>query len=275
MVPPRRCRRVHCICRRSRSSRQSGRQTEASPVLMNTAEVSIEQLLIGFMVLLIVGLLISDPTEFITGLKDNPALALGLAGAAYLIGAIYDRVADTLVGDIAGHHRSLFFLKNGGFAEDRFRIGILKNEQATQYAGYMRTRMRLTRAVATLVPALTVAYVVFIRFQQLPAPPPSFRNFAAVLLAVVYTLAFLSKFAKGPKLRGVKAQRTEHIKLDDYQRNGDLVPLWRFIRSDRAVWLACSLFGASVGITLFEPGQRWLLVVPLVGFLLTALAGWS
>jgi hypothetical protein len=228
------------------------------------------------MVLLAVGLLLmSDPTGFIAGLKDNPGVALGLAGTAYLIGVIYDRAADTLVGDIAGHHRSLFFLNNPGFAEDRLRIGILKNEQATQYAGYMRTRMRLTRAVATLTPALTVACVVFIRFQQLAAPPPILRDFAVLLLAVAYTLAFLSKFAKRPRLRGVKPERTEDIKLEDYQRNGDLVPLWRFILSDRAVWLACSLFSAGLVITLYEPEQRWLPVIPVAGLLLTALAGWS
>ena len=91
------------------------------------------------------------------------ALRNGMAlGVAYLIGIVYDRVADTLMEDIEGHYRNLFAVDTGAFAEDRLRIRALRTEQSSSYAGYLRTRIRLSRALATLFPGLSCALAAWL-----------------------------------------------------------------------------------------------------------------
>ena len=90
---------------------------------MKTTELFVEQVLIGFMVLLVGALVFwGDVYAFALKRSDKSLdlIVTGgiLIGTAYLIGMVYDRIADTLLQDIEAQGRLQFALgpfklKNG------------------------------------------------------------------------------------------------------------------------------------------------------------------
>ncbi len=131
--------------------------------------------------------------------KDDKAptwlmLGLGslLVGLAYFVGLVYDRIADSLCTDWEGHNRLRVALKNvpanqatlpstgDPFPADRIRYHIQKTSGLVDWADYLRSRMRLTRALATLVPALGVALATVTH-------TPGKRLLAVLLLIVIYS----------------------------------------------------------------------------------------
>ncbi len=147
---------------------------------MKTTEVFVEQVIIGFIVLGVIVLL--APADLLDiwppgrNTADGPGqtsflqqIGIGgvLVGVAYLLGIVYDRVADTLFQHWEQHGRLKVALadqkadalpiKGDLFPEDRVRHFVLKCSGLADHAGYLRTRLRLTRALATLMPAVGVA----------------------------------------------------------------------------------------------------------------------
>ena len=73
---------------------------------MRTPEIFVEQVLIGFLVLLIPGLIWWDRfAPAWVAPSDKLFTGAALAGAAYLLGIVYDRVTDTLLEDVDQHFR--------------------------------------------------------------------------------------------------------------------------------------------------------------------------
>ncbi|MGI8733497.1 MAG: hypothetical protein ACR2LM_09375 [Pyrinomonadaceae bacterium] len=159
---------------------------------MKTTELFVEQVLIGFLVLLVAALVFwADLYAFLVRRSDKSLelLVTGgvLVGAAYLIGMVYDRVADTLLQDIESHGRLQFALarfkfKTGKvrtnevktekipadeedvkdfdiwvaknrdpFEDGKYRMMVLGSAEATAQMEYLRSRIRLTRAMTTIV----------------------------------------------------------------------------------------------------------------------------
>jgi hypothetical protein len=132
---------------------------------MKTTEVFVEQVLIGFLLLTVVGLALWP--EVIKGLLSGDAAATptldkvvtgaAIIAVAYLLGIVYDRFADTLFQDLEQHYR----LESGMLEESALRLNILHTGgSVADYSDYLRTRLRLTRSLATLVPGLTVAWLM-------------------------------------------------------------------------------------------------------------------
>ena len=82
---------------------------------MNTAEIFVEQVLIGFMVLLILGLPFLPELSVMTAKEwttwQGVGRGAGLVGAAFLLGMVFDQVADTFIEDLDRHERARFALK--------------------------------------------------------------------------------------------------------------------------------------------------------------------
>ncbi len=156
---------------------------------MKTTEVFVEQVIIGFIVLGVIVLLAPADLLDIWPPGRNTADGTGqtsflqqigiggvLVGVAYLLGIVYDRVADTLFQHWEQHGRLQVALgnqrdaelqqKGDPFPEDRIRYVILKNSGLADHAGYLRTRLRLTRALATLIPAIGVAAMPHLPFSR-------------------------------------------------------------------------------------------------------------
>ena len=94
----------------------------------------------------------------------------GVLGVAYLVGVVFDRFADTLLQGHAKHNRIRFALKGRDslstpwadvFPEDRLRIEVmLAGDAGAEWMGYLRSRMRLARAVTVFAPGLTLSVML-------------------------------------------------------------------------------------------------------------------
>lgn len=132
---------------------------------MRTSELLVEPLLIGFAVLITAAFLGSPDLErwFLGASLENVA---GPAVAAYLAGVVFDRLADTILGPLEHHHRLQFALRvrnfsgSDPFPEDTYHIRVMHNEVAWTHASYLRSRIRIIRALLVLTPALGVAVAV-------------------------------------------------------------------------------------------------------------------
>src|SRR5205823_7763116 len=126
---------------------------------MKTTDLFVEQVLIGLLVLLAPGL------AFLAGVRSFLAhnqeltkqLISGalLVAAAYLVGIVYDRVADTLLEDIEQHNRIRYVRRHedrpDDFPETKYRMVVYRTGGASTYAAYLRSRMRLSRALASIL----------------------------------------------------------------------------------------------------------------------------
>jgi hypothetical protein len=143
---------------------------------MKTTDLFIEQVMIGFLVLTMCLLpvypeiaQVSDQKAW--GLKD---LIFGVAavGLAYLCGVVFDRYADACTKRFEKHLRARYALELAGlnttaapdpFPEDRYRIGQLQaSEGINRWFNYLRSMIRLTRALSVFVPGVALASVMAI-----------------------------------------------------------------------------------------------------------------
>jgi hypothetical protein len=136
---------------------------------MKTTELYVEQVFIGFLIILVV--LLPWLPEGIGQLRPLASLAqVAVAGSAaigvaFFIGIPFDRLSDTLVERVDQMHRlSMAYagarsLKSDPvdfFPEDRLLFDCLTDKSLSDRLEYLRSRIRLTRALAVYGPALTV-----------------------------------------------------------------------------------------------------------------------
>lgn len=267
---------------------------------MKTTELFAEQVLIGLLVILIVGLVFSHPLRpLYEKLASSPNLlpqivAGGfLVGAAYLIGMVYDRIADTLLQDLESHGRLHFALKplkikvgkfdkfvvphNDPFEDGKYRILILGNSQATEHMEYLRSRIRLTRALATLIPGIMVS--LLLAKDDGRAGP--WWYVAAVTLPVVYAATLFTKGIKCERVKNYRPPKTYELEeLAKYMTRGRM--LRENVRSPRSVrwfvfqdevWLA--LFLLAVAAVKLVNGSYGRFSVVVAGVVLTVIVGWT
>lgn len=257
---------------------------------MKTTELFVEQVLIGLVVLATGALMISNDL-FQRVLDANLGkIALLLAGA-YLVGIVYDRFGDTLLGHLEQHHRLLFALEQYGksagdpddpYPEARYRIRILADGEASGRAHYLRSRMRLTRALATIVPGLSVAVAVAL------VDEPADRLAGGLLVIGVYALAFIGEVRRGkfkpeefkqdPK-RVRALPKTRHLRDDEIRpwydrRYGNLRSLWVLRRDGN--WLSVLALSVAAGVLAWRYGVPEIAVaISLASLALTGLCLWS
>ena len=122
----------------------------------------------------------------------NFGIGAFLVGVAYFLGLVYDRIADTICGNWEKHNRLQVALRDveladkaklpgsgDPFPEDRIRHVVQKDPGLVEWADYLRSRMRLTRSLTTLMPALGVTAAVL-------AGNPRNIGIAAFFLIIVY-----------------------------------------------------------------------------------------
>jgi hypothetical protein len=138
---------------------------------MKATEVFVEQVLIGFLVLVALALMFTPEFEEVakllpTDMGGGIAKAIGLTGIAYLVGIPSDRLIDTILAGLEQRSR-LQYAKDkkpaGEYATDWFpegewRLAVLRHGGGplSQF-NYLRSRIRLSRALAAICPVLTLA----------------------------------------------------------------------------------------------------------------------
>src|SRR3982750_3395687 len=113
---------------------------------MNTTELVVEQLIIGGLVVVAAVALVSP--DLLTHAVDvHIGEALGILGAIYLAGIVYDRIGDTLLQDMERHARIWIGIDKGfvvptrdPFPEDRYRIKVFATDAANAYSEYLKSR---------------------------------------------------------------------------------------------------------------------------------------
>ncbi len=150
---------------------------------MKTTEIFVDQVLIGFMIVA-AGAFPFLP-ELILLFEEQESTAFQIASGAvtvalaYLLGMVVDRLADTFADDLERHHRARFALSvllkclkqsnttafpspwKDPYPEGELRIRALSlNGAIAEQMQYLRTRIRLARSLAVLLPAVTLGLMI-------------------------------------------------------------------------------------------------------------------
>jgi hypothetical protein len=257
---------------------------------MKTTEVFVEQVIIGGLVMLI-GYILFQPQIHArlqgcaTTLPGNQVfiqISLGalLAGAAYLIGIVYDRFTDTMFQDLELDYalkgiKSATELGEDPYPETDYRMALLQYDAAAQREDYFRRRLRLTRAFATLIPGITVATVLCI---SRGSSSESWYKFEAAVIPVAYLLAFLSKNTDCQSIRGQIPRKTNDKEktVEYWQKHGSEAKsaFWRSIRSDSACLILFVIFMSLAAVQACLSARITLSIIMLAGTILAALVTW-
>jgi hypothetical protein len=279
---------------------------------VKTTEIFVEQVLIGALVFGTALLPWWPEVSSLFASNGVGTLGGGVAalGAAYLVGILCDRLADTLTEDLERHHRLRFALAwpvlrdvapprrettdwKDPFPEDELRLTVLRDaEPVVAWLDYHRSRARLTRALAVFLPAATFAAVLTVARLVPPAgwaPGPRL----IVLVPVVYALVVLLGWRRrdhatldarrpiwplAPKTYEADAYHYGHDQgfaiNDDASRSRRWRSLARVLLEDPSVQGAALLHATAIAVAL-GAGRAAIVGVAVAGAGLTVLSAWS
>jgi hypothetical protein len=217
-----------------------------------------------------------------------------LLGFAYLIGMVYDRIADTLLQDLESHSRlqcalESFKIRDYGvdrfsvpptdpFEDGKYRILVLGNSQATDHMEYLRSRLRLTRALATVLPGIMLSLLLAMDWGK----ASSWWMAVAVTLPAIYAATLFLKVSKRRKLfkRPPKTYQLEALREYMYRacmlRENSRPPrhiLWLLFQDE--VWIGLLLLAITASILILSTRFYARFSVVFVGLALTVIVGWS
>lgn len=170
---------------------------------MKTTELFVEQTLTGFLVLTAAAAPFLS-WESLQKLPDDAkggvdiGSAAGAIGAAYLLGVVFDRFADTLLERFNRWNRLLFAIElkeknealspDDPFPEDRLQIEVIhQGDQAWEWMDYLRSRIRIARAMTAFVPALTLSMELAMGHRD----RPDIIRAVLALVVAAYLVSFL------------------------------------------------------------------------------------
>ena len=251
---------------------------------MKTTELFVEPTLTGFLVLTaaaapFVGVkILQEVSDEAKGGLDI-GLAAGAIGAAYLLGVIFDRFADTLLERVNRWNRLLFAIelkeKSEGlspedpFPEDRLQIEVIhQGAEAWEWMDYLRSRIRVARAMAAFVPALTLSMLLAMGLHER-------RGTVQAVLGIVlaaYVMSFLASRILEKSER--RLPKTYHLRTDaDCQRARALMRT----TSEPVFWLGVFLIALGVGVIPLAagPDRAAMAGVLTTGTVLAGISGWA
>ena len=260
---------------------------------MKTTDVFIEQVLIGFLVLAICAVPVLPHLLDLVRDKSSTAKEIGigaaLVGLSYLIGVVFDRYADSLLEHHERHLRIRFALKQARglldreydpFPEDRLRIQQLRDGSAVaQWFAYLRSTIRLSRALTIFTPGLTLAAVMACH----PATP-GWRALGYAVLALCYLALPLGWWLiRSTQDDPYSAPRTDKVdKRDAYARVRGIVdgevPFNRHVVADHLMSASGTLGTVMLGVlivTAVLARNSAVAIIVLGGCVFTGLAAWS
>lgn len=272
---------------------------------MKTTELYIEQVIIGFLVLAIVGLPWAPELKYQLG-DINIAEGSVFLGLAFLLGIPFDRFADTLSERLERHHRLQFALDRYEgqklpapkpepddkkltkdiFTEDEYRLAGLREEDAVvNWIEYHRSRIRLARALAVYGPALTLSLTLSMARRDTGM---SHREIGIWLIAVAGGYVVWSIFASSPKgaLFGEELPRTDGALFIDYAKKrrhvnketgrvqkGSFAAVQLLFDESRSLVVPVAILVAALSFGLnYSSKTAW---VAVCGALVTVVSTWS
>jgi hypothetical protein len=251
---------------------------------MKSTELFVEQTLTGFLVMSaaaapFVGVeILQEVSGEATGGLDIGEAA-GAIGAAYLLGVIFDRFADTLLERFNRWNRLLFAIelkrKNEAlsqrdpFPEDQLQIEVIhQGGEAWEWMDYLRARIRTARAMAAFVPALTLSLALAVGFRD----RPEVTRAALTIVVVAYLMSFLASRVLEKSAR--RLPKTFELHTDeDFQRARANMRTMR----EPVFWLGFSLSALGAGLIVISDGsERDVMAAVLgAGAVLAGISAWA
>jgi hypothetical protein len=251
---------------------------------MKTTELFVEQTLTGFLVLTAgaAPFLSWEKLQKVSGDAKGGidiSSAAGAIGMAYLLGVVFDRFADTLLERINRWNRLLFAIDlkeenkalspDDPFPEDRLQIEVIhKGDEAWEWMDYLRSRIRVARAMAVFVPAITLSMELAIGFRDRPG------MIRAVLATVVaaYAAAFLASQILERSSR--RLPKTYHLHTAEDCRGARAKMR---VVTEPAFWLGVFLLALGLGLIAVGagPGRAGMAAALGTGAALTAISVWA
>ena len=251
---------------------------------MKTTELFVEQTLTGFLVLTAAAapfvswdVLEKLPDEAQGGVDISSAA--GAIGIAYLLGVIFDRFADTLLERLNRWNRLLFaielkeenkaLLPDDPFPEDRLQIEVIhQGDEAWEWMDYLRARIRLARAMAVFVPALTLSMELTVGLRD----RPGMINAVLATIAAAYVAAFFVSQVLERSAR--RLPKTNDLHTDEDCRGARRQ---MSVVREPVFWLGMLLLALGLGLIPFGagPGRGAMAAVFAAGALLTAISAWA
>lgn len=268
---------------------------------MKTTELFVEQVLIGFLVLLVAALVFwADVYAFLIRRSDKSLelIVTGglLIGTAYLIGMVYDRVADTLLQHLESHGRLQFALAKlkvrgegfehytfpqiDPFKDGEYRMRVLGNGEATAHMEYLRSRIRLTRAMATLIPGLMVAFLLALDAGEAGI----WWTIVAVTIPIVYAVTLSLKVMKPRDNSFYRPPKTYELEeVEEYMKRGQMVLTdpprrpWHILRliAYDEIWIALLILTVAGVVLVLSTRTYARLYILVTGLALTIVVGWT
>jgi hypothetical protein len=251
---------------------------------VKTTELFVEQTLTGFLVLAAgaAPFLSWETLENLPGKAKGGidiSSAAGAIGVAYLLGVIFDRFADTLLERINRWNRLLFAIDlkeenkalspDDPFPEDRLQIEVIhKGDEAWEWMDYIRSRIRLARAMAVFVPAVTLSIQLAIGFR---AYPGMIRAVLAIVVAA-YVAAFLVSQILERSSRRLPKTYDLHTDEDCQGARAKMR-----VTREPAFWLGVFLLALGLGLIAVGPGpaRSGMAAVLGTGAVLTVVSVWA
>jgi hypothetical protein len=252
---------------------------------LKTTELFVEQTLTGFLILAVgaAPFLSWEKLQKLPGEAKGSGLSLssavGVIGAAYLLGVIFDRFADTLLERFNRWNRLLFAIDlkqddkalspDDPFPEDRIQIEVIhKGDEAWEWMDYVRSRIRLARAMTAFVPALTLSLELALGYRDRTGT-------VRVVLACVgaaYVAAFLASRILERSSRRLPKTYDLHTEDDCRAACGQM----RAAR-EPASWLGVFLLALGLGLIAVGdgPARADLAFVLGIGVVLTGISAWT
>jgi hypothetical protein len=252
---------------------------------MKSTELFVEQTLTGFLVLSAAAApfisieTLPKLTEDAKGGVDIGSAA-GAIGAAYLLGVVFDRFADTLLERLNRWNRLLFaidLMKDGEalepgdpFPEDRLQIEMIKQgDEAWEWMDYLRSRIRIARAMTAFVPALTLSLMIAVGLRD----RASEINTALTIMVGAYLASFLASRI----LERSKSQRLpKTYELEDGE-DCDRACKQMSTAREPVAWLAAVLMALGLGLIAIgnDPGRGTMTAIFAAGIAVTGISGWT
>ena len=246
---------------------------------MKTTELFVEQTLTGFLVLTaaVAPFLAWETLEELP--EVDLSSAAGAIGVAYLLGVIFDRFADTLLERFNRWKRLLFAIElqeenkalspEDPFPEDQLEIEVIhQGDEAWEWMDYIRSRIRIARAMAAFVPILTVSMELTVGLQNRP-------DIISAVLAIV-VVAYLAAFLVGLILERSSWRLPKTYDLHTAEDRRGARDKMRVAR-EPAFWLSVFVFALGLGLIPLGSGSARLTMTAVfaTGAVLTAISAWA
>ena len=251
---------------------------------MKTTELFVEQTLTGFLVLtagaapfLSWETLQELPEEAKGGIDISSAA--GAIGAAYLLGVIFDRFADTLLERINRWNRLLFAIElkeekkalspDDPFPEDQLQIEVIhEGGEAWEWMDYLRSRIRVARAMTAFVPAFALSMELSVGLRDRPGMVKP----VLAIIVTAYVAAFLVTQILERSSRRLPKTYDLHTDEDCQSARAKMSAT-----REPAFWLG--MFLLALGLALIPlgtgPGRATMAAVLATGAVLTAISIWA